>query len=579
MRGELLEELLSASARDPDGVRERARRLGADLDRPQAVGGGPGGGALRGRARWRRPPIWRRRAAGWPALHDGCVVLCLPDLAPGAAAATVRRELTQAGAGPVTVGGGGPARGPAAIAAAHAEAARCAATLVALGRSDSAGSADELGFFGLLVGEGRDVRGFVDGHPRAGPGVRRKRGTDLVGTLQAYFDAGGSPARAAEALRVHVNTVTQRLDRVGRLLGKEWSSPERALEVQLALRLHRLTGAVERLTASYPGACSRPRRSPALTRGGVDGAAPPRTRRGSTAGRHRTASAAAGARRTPSWTSSSPTTPRRPAGCAAGTRARGSSSRRRRPGPRRTPPGAGTRPGRTASCAWTSTRSWPTGATPSGSCAGCSAATAARPAFTAASACTSGRWSTATSGTRHPVPLRLGQAGTDAVVEAHPIRCTHFDAFRFFTPPAVGRNRLQPDPGDAARAGAAGLPARRDGPLQVGLQAQPGDPGELVADCFELAVEIRELDMRASPYDLREHGYEPVAIETPEGKAQYVAAQRGFAERGAVLRQRLLDVCDQLPRLDAPRQVPSPREHPSRSRSPAPSHRRRTVVG
>jgi DNA-binding PucR family transcriptional regulator len=72
-----------------------------------------------------------------------------------------------------------------------------------------------------------------------------KRRTDLVGTLQAYFRSGGSPARAAEALGVHVNTVTQRLERVGRLLGKDWSSPERALEVQLALRLHHLADAVE----------------------------------------------------------------------------------------------------------------------------------------------------------------------------------------------------------------------------------------------------------------------------------------------------------------------------------------------
>ena len=45
---------------------------------------------------------------------------------------------------------------------------------------------------------------------------------------------------------------------------------------------------------------------------------------------------------------------------------------------------------------------------------------------------------------RHPLPLRLGQAETDQVVEQHPIRCTHFDAFRFFTPEAVGLNRLQP---------------------------------------------------------------------------------------------------------------------------------------
>jgi hypothetical protein len=67
-----------------------------------------------------------------------------------------------------------------------------------------------------------------------------------------------------------------------------------------------------------------------------------------------------------------------------------------------------------------------------------------------------------------------------------------------------------------------------------------------VADCFELALAVREVDMRASPYDLSGHGYDPVAIETPEGKAEYVAAQRGFAERGAVLRRRLLEVCDAL---------------------------------
>jgi hypothetical protein len=73
-----------------------------------------------------------------------------------------------------------------------------------------------------------------------------------------------------------------------------------------------------------------------------------------------------------------------------------------------------------------------------------------------------------------------------------------------------------------------------------------------VADCFELAVEIRELDMRASPYDLRAHGYEPVAIETPEGKAQYAAAQRGFADRGAVLRRRLIAVCDAVLPPEAP---------------------------
>ena len=71
-------------------------------------------------------------------------------------------------------------------------------------------------------------------------------------------------------------------------------------------------------------------------------------------------------------------------------------------------------------------------------------------------------------------------------------------------------------------------------------------PSELVADCFALAWDIRELDMRASPYDFSALGFEPVRIETPEGKQEYVAAQRAFAERGAPLRQRLIDACDAL---------------------------------
>ena len=67
-------------------------------------------------------------------------------------------------------------------------------------------------------------------------------------------------------------------------------------------------------------------------------------------------------------------------------------------------------------------------------------------------------------------------------------------------------------------------------------------PGELLLDCFELARDVRELDMRASPYDLTALGYQPVTIETTEGKAEYVAAQRVMATRGARLRDRLLDV-------------------------------------
>ena len=74
----------------------------------------------------------------------------------------------------------------------------------------------------------------------------------------------------------------------------------------------------------------------------------------------------------------------------------------------------------------------------------------------------------------------------------------------------------------------------------------PAVPGDLTLDCFELARDIRTLDMQASPYDVSSLGEPPVAIETADGRAEYVTRQRGFSERSAVLRGRLLQVCDGL---------------------------------
>jgi hypothetical protein len=242
VRGELLGELLTTPSRDPEGLRERARRLGADLDRPHAVVAARVGDRTGDRVAAAAGHLAAVRG-GLAGVHDGHVVVCLPELSPGAAAELVRTELrAAAGGGAVTAGGAGPATGPEALAAAAAEAARCLGTLVALGRTGQSAGADELGFFGLLVGEGRDVGAFVRTTLSPVLDYDARRGTDLLTTLRAWFDAGGSPARAAETLRVHVNTVTQRLDRIGRLLGGGWSAPDRALEVQLAVRLHPLTG-------------------------------------------------------------------------------------------------------------------------------------------------------------------------------------------------------------------------------------------------------------------------------------------------------------------------------------------------
>jgi hypothetical protein len=180
------------------------------------------------------------------------------------------------------------------------------------------------------------------------------------------------------------------------------------------------------------------------------------------------------------------------------------------------------------------------------------AATASRPAFTGCFGLHEWAMIYRAGDRRHPVPLRLGQDGTDAVVERHQIRCTHFDAFRFFTPEAVELNRVQPTRATQPQLEQPGCLHATMDLYKWALKLGPAVPGDLTLDCFELASDVRELDMRASPYDLREHGYEPVAIETPEGKAEYVAAQREFARRGAELRQRLLDVCDRLLAAEPP---------------------------
>ncbi|MFP5069900.1 3-methyladenine DNA glycosylase [Pseudonocardia nantongensis] len=141
---------------------------------------------------------------------------------------------------------------------------------------------------------------------------------------------------------------------------------------------------------------------------------------------------------------------------------------------------------------------------------------------------------------RHAVGLRLGGAGTDAVVESMPIGCSHYDAYRFFTDAAAPRNALRPTRETQVEHEQPGCLHATMDLYKWAYKLVPAVPAELVADCFALAADTRELDMRASPYDLADHGFSPVPIETPAGRAAYARAQAGFAERAAPLRDRLI---------------------------------------
>ena len=142
---------------------------------------------------------------------------------------------------------------------------------------------------------------------------------------------------------------------------------------------------------------------------------------------------------------------------------------------------------------------------------------------------------------RHDVPLRLGQSGTDEVVESHRIGCSHFDAFRFFTPEAVPLNRLSPTRDNQPELEQPGCLHAGMDVYKWAIKLGPLVPGEVLLDAFDLARDIRWLDMRASPYDVSAWAGDPVAIETPEGKAEYVRQQRAFADRSNALRSRVVD--------------------------------------
>ena len=68
----------------------------------------------------------------------------------------------------------------------------------------------------------------------------QQRSTQLVATLSEYFGNSGNLTRTASALHVHLNTLLKRLDRVESILGEGWREPDRALQLQIALRLHGL---------------------------------------------------------------------------------------------------------------------------------------------------------------------------------------------------------------------------------------------------------------------------------------------------------------------------------------------------
>jgi sugar diacid utilization regulator len=237
IKGELLDDLLDEPLRDVENLRERARRVGADLDLRHTVVVARSASGDRSRL-LSAASFLAGQLKGLSTERQGAVVLLVPLGDPSEAARRVCADLAGALSAPVTAGASASIERPEEVPAARREAQRCLEAMESLGRDGEGASAAELGFLGVLLGDRHDVNPFV--RRVIGPllDYDNERGTDLVGTLEAYFSNDRNLARTREKLQIHVNTVTQRLERITKLLDDGWQQQDRSLEVQIALRLH-----------------------------------------------------------------------------------------------------------------------------------------------------------------------------------------------------------------------------------------------------------------------------------------------------------------------------------------------------
>ncbi|MDX1671355.1 MAG: 3-methyladenine DNA glycosylase [Balneolaceae bacterium] len=139
------------------------------------------------------------------------------------------------------------------------------------------------------------------------------------------------------------------------------------------------------------------------------------------------------------------------------------------------------------------------------------------------------------------VPLRLSRAELESFVESRPLVCTHFDAYRFFTDQARPMNKFDLSRDRFADTEQPGCLHTNMDLYKWGFKWYPWISGDLLREAFELAVEARVIDMKASPYDLRGRGLEPIRIETEKGRVEYLEKQREIYRRSIPVRRKLID--------------------------------------
>ena len=236
----LLDELLAFAEPDAAELMTRAGRAGLDLGAPHSVlvlalteGSG--------RWSWLNATRRAREREAVVGTTRGRIVVVDPETELTAAASAWGAAMSSGGIRP-TMGVARSVPGVAGLRDAHREADRVLSVLLTLDRRGMWSDASRLGILGHMLGLGgdEDLRAYVSRTLDPIVDYDAAQGTDLLRTLRVYLDEGGHLANTRRSLDIHVNTLYQRLSRLSSILGEDWKTADRRLELQLVLRLQTL---------------------------------------------------------------------------------------------------------------------------------------------------------------------------------------------------------------------------------------------------------------------------------------------------------------------------------------------------
>lgn len=140
------------------------------------------------------------------------------------------------------------------------------------------------------------------------------------------------------------------------------------------------------------------------------------------------------------------------------------------------------------------------------------------------------------------LPLRVNQKEIDFIVESGGLKCTHYDAWRFFHPDSQSWNIINPlNRGNQIKHEQPGCVHTNMDLFKYAFNLYPLISSDLLLESIDVAVTARKIDMRASPYDVSQFNIgNPLCVETKQGREEYVIEQEKLSIMAAPVREKLL---------------------------------------